>query len=379
MKFTVLQENLKNAVNLTSHFVSSKAQLPILGNILLRADKTKLTLSATNLETSIQTSIGAKIEKEGEITINGKTFNDVISNLSSGSIELEVDKEQVKITSGKFKSNILGSNSSDFPTLPSATSKNSFTLNASEFKNSLTKVLFAVSLDETRPILTGVLFVFDKKSLKLVATDGFRLSEVKLKGEVNISGAWPSSSVEDLKIIIPKAVLYELTKIGDEEKIEVSFDKESNQIIFTIGDTILSSRIIEGEFPDYEKIIPASSIAIINVDKQELEKSIKLASVFARDSGKIIKLRIMNNELRIMAESSSAGNQEMDLEIRQDLSGDEVGEINIMFNYSFIEDVLKVIEDDEVKIIIAPDNKASKFLDSKSSNFLHIIMPIKTN
>lgn len=372
----VLQENLKSAVNLTSHFVSSKAQLPILGNILLKADKTKLTLSATNLETSIQTSIGAKIEREGEITINGKTFNDVISNLSSGSIELEVDKEQIKITTGKFKSNILGANSSDFPILPVATNKNSFTLKSSELLNSLTKVLFAVSQDETRPILTGVLFIFNKKMLSLVATDGFRLSEVKLKGEVDIP---------DLKIIIPKTVLYELTKIStDSEKIEVSFDKETNQIIFTVGDTTLSSRIIEGDFPDYEKIIPTNQIATINVDKSELEKSIKLASVFARDSGKIIKIRIDPSEdeaskLIITAESSASGNQETSLEIRREEEGVSDQEINIMFNYSFIEEVLKTITDDEVKIIIAPDNKASKFLDSKSTNFLHIIMPIKTN
>jgi DNA polymerase-3 subunit beta len=207
--------------------------------------------------------------------------------------------------------------------------------------------------------------------LKLVATDGFRLSEVKLKSEVNI---------DDLKIIVPRAVLYELTKIGESsDEVQLSYEKASNQIIFTIGDTTLSSRVIEGEFPDYEKIIPASSLSSIFVDKSELEKSIKLASVFARDSGKIVKLIINSEELIIKAESNASGNQEMSLEIRSDPPDGEVNEINIMFNYSFLEDVLKVITDDEVKIVFAPDNKASKFIDSKSPNFLHIIMPIKAN
>jgi DNA polymerase-3 subunit beta len=371
MKLVVLQENLKNAVSLTSHFTSPKAQLPILGNILLRADKTKLTLSSTNLEISINTSIGAKVEQEGEITVSGKTLNDVVSNLSSGQITIESEQENIKITSGKFKSNILGSNSADFPSLPEKVGKNPITIKTNDLLNSLTKVLFAVSTDETRPILTGVLFVFDKKSLKLVATDGFRLSEVKLKSEVDI---------EDMKIIVPRAVLYELTKIGESsEEIQLSYEKESNQIIFTIGDTTLSSRIIEGEFPDYEKIIPTSSLSLISVDKSELEKSIKLASVFARDSGKIVKLKVLEDQLTITAESSASGNQEMSLEIRSDPPDGEVKEVNIMFNYSFIEDVLKVITDDEVKIVFAPDNKASKFIDSKSPNFLHIIMPIKTN
>ena len=375
MKLTVLQENLQRAVALSSHFVSAKAQLPILGNILLKAEKSKLTLSATNLEISVITSIGAKIEKEGDITVNGKTLNEIISNLPNGAIEIASSQETVKVTSGTFKSNILGSNASDFPTLPTRQGKSTFTLPRGIFVEALSKTLFAVSNDETRPILTGVLFVFKNKNLYLVATDGFRLSEVKLKSEIEIP---------DLKIIIPKAVLNEITKIGDEETIDVSFDKESNQIVFGIGETILSSRIIEGEFPDYEKIIPSTSIASIYVEKNEFEKAIKLASVFARDSGNIVKFKINagtpdgeEGKLTISAESSSSGNQEMELEVRSEEKIEK--EINIMFNFRFIEEILKVITDDEVKIIIAADNKASKFLDSKSSNFLHIIMPIKTN
>lgn len=370
MKLTLLQENLKNAVSITSHFTSPKAQLPILGNILLKANKSKLTLSATNLEISIVTSIGAKVEEEGEITVIGKTLNDLVLNLPNDSVYIESVQENVKITSGKFKSNVLGSNTADFPTLPTKLGKNTFSLNAQELKTSLSKTLFAVSTDETRPILTGVLFVFKNKKLYLVSTDGFRLSEIKLKSEIKIP---------DFKIIIPRAILNELTKIESDESIDISFDKETNQIVFGVGDTLLSSRIIEGDFPDYEKIIPQSQIATINVDKNELEKSIKLASVFARDSGKIIKLKIKKEELIITAESSSAGNQETSLEIRSEDNSTEFAEVNIMFNYSFIEDVLKVITDDEVQIIIASDNKASKFLDPKSPNFLHIIMPIKTN
>src|SRR3989339_1900859 len=184
MKLSILQENLKNAVNLTSHFISSKAQLPILANILIKADKTKLTFSATNLENSITTSIAAKIEKEGEITVNGKILNDIVSNLSSGTIEIEMVKEQIKLSSLKFKSNILGSNTSDFPKLPKDIGKKPIILNKEEFIKSLSKILFSVSLDETRPILTGVLFLFKNKSLSLVATDGFRLSEINLKTQV---------------------------------------------------------------------------------------------------------------------------------------------------------------------------------------------------
>jgi len=258
MKLTVLQENLKTAINLTSHFITNKAQLPILSSILIQANKSKLTLSATNLENSITTSIAVKIEKEGEITVNGKVFNEVISNLSSGTIDIEVVKEQIKITSPNFKSNILGSNTSDFPKLPKSVGRNSIVLEKEEFVKSLSKVLFSVSLDETRPVYTGVWFIFNDKNLTLVATDGSRLTEIILKTKI---------TSDDFSLIIPKSILNEIVRIEEDDNIEMSYDKENNQVVFKIGDILLSSRIIEGSFPDYKKIIPKSSVSIINIDK----------------------------------------------------------------------------------------------------------------
>jgi len=365
MKLSILQENLKNAVNLTSHFISSKAQLPILANILIQADKTKLTLSATNLENSITTLIAGKIEKEGEIAVNGKTLNEVVSNLSSGTVDLEVVKEQMKLTSPNLKLNILGTNTSDFPKLPKDIGKNPIILDRNEFIKSLSKILFSVSLDETRPILTGVLFSFNKKSLTLVATDGFRLSEINLKSKIES---------EDINLIIPKSILNEIVRIEGEDEIKLSYDKNNNQVIFKIGDTLLSSRVIEGEFPDYKKIIPKNIEGTLSVDKYELDKVIKLASVFARDSGNMIKFKITGVKLTISAESSVSGSQETELEARVEGSI----KTEIMFNYRFLEEMIKVVEDDEIQIKTTGPNTASFFLDPMFSNFLHIIMPIKS-
>ncbi|KKP46515.1 MAG: polymerase III, beta subunit protein [Candidatus Woesebacteria bacterium GW2011_GWA1_33_30] len=370
MKLTVLQENLKTAINLTSHFITNKAQLPILSSILIQANKSKLTLSATNLENSITTSIAVKIEKEGEITVNGKVFNEVISNLSSGTIDIEVVKEQIKITSPNFKSNILGSNTSDFPKLPKSVGRNSIVLEKEEFVKSLSKVLFSVSLDETRPVYTGVWFIFNDKNLTLVATDGSRLTEIILKTKI---------TSDDFSLIIPKSILNEIVRIEEDDNIEMSYDKENNQVVFKIGDILLSSRIIEGSFPDYKKIIPKSSVSIINIDKLELEKAVKLSSVFARDAGNIVKLIINNEKLVIKAESSTSGSQETEIEIRVGEGEKSIEqEIEIMFNFKFLEEMLKVIENDEICIKITGANTAAIFLDSKSPNFLHLIMPIKS-
>lgn len=368
MKLTVLQESLKNAVLTTSHFISPKAQLPILGNILIKTNKSRLTLSSTNLETSVSTSIGAKVEKEGEITVPGKVFSDVISNLSSGPIDIEVEKEQIKISSGTFKSNILGVNTSDFPIIPNSVGKNVITLPKEKFIEGLNKTLFAVSNDETRPVLTGILFVFKGKKLHLVATDGFRLSQKTIKLE---------KEYEDLKIIVPKSIFLEISKLTEGEDISLSFSKKDNQIVILCGDTVFSSRVIEGEYPDFEKILPKSSVLSILVDKEDLEKAVKLASVFAREAGNILKFSIKKDSLKVMAESSSSGNQETNLEAKIEKTSELDGGNEISFNYRFIEEILRVITSDDVLIEIGGANAPGKFIDNKDTEFLHIIMPIK--
>lgn len=368
MKFTSLQENLKIAVNTTSRFISPKAQLPILGNILIKATKTKLILSSTNLETSVSISVGAKIEEEGEITVPGRTFSDIISNLSSGPIEIRVDKEQIKVISGNFKSNILGVNSSDFPIIPNSIGKNALTLPKEDLLKGLEKTLFAVSNDETRPVLTGVLFVFKGKTLHLVSTDGFRLSQKTIKLE---------KEYEDQRIIVPKTILYEIAKLTTDEDFSFSFSKKDNQIIFISGETVFSSRIIEGEYPDFEKILPKSSNLSVLVDKEDLEKAVKLASVFARESGNILKFLVKKDSLKVIAESSSSGNQETELEAKVEKKSEFDNEIEISFNYRFIEELLRVLVSDEVLIEFGGPNAPGKFIDIKDTNFLHLIMPIK--
>lgn len=368
MKLVVKQENLKNSLNLCSHFVSPKSQLPILGNILLKADKQKLNLSSTNLETSVSTSIGAQIEKTGEITIPGKVITDIVSNLSPGQVSLELDKETLTIESGSFKSSITGVNSSDFPKIPSKLSgKYIVNLDRENFISSLSKCQFAVSVDESRPVLTGVLFLFKGNSINLVATDGFRLSQVSLKHKEKI----------DLeKTIVPKAVLSEVLKAENGDQIQFSFNKDDNQVLFKVGESVFSSRVIEGDFPDFEKIIPASSIYKVSVDKHELAQAVRLASVFSREAGNILKLKVSKDKVTVTAESSNSGSQKTDVEAKIETDEGKI-DLEIAYNYKFIEDFLKAVEGDNIEIELISPDKPGKFLDPKNTNFLHLIMPIK--
>ena len=372
MKLQILQENFAKAISQAGHFTSSRAQLPILGNILLSAKKTKLNISSTNLEISFTTSLSAKIEKDGEISVPSKILVDLVNNLPKETLNLEAQKEKLEITTNSFSTKVLGMDSSDFPKVPKSVDKNkALILEGKDFSEALKKVLFSASSDETRPILTGILFDISDGKLTLVSTDGFRLSRVILKSKI----LNPKSS-----FILPKNILNEIVKL-DNEQISIEIQEKEKQVVFEVEDTIISSRLIEGDFPDYEKIIPKTSTISIEVDKEDLLRAVKLAAPFARDNSNIVKLGIGKGELVVSAESSSGGSQETRLDLRIDTTSPEASkgeDFEVAFNYKFLEDFLGSVEGEEVRIELTSTDKAGVFLDPKDENYLHLIMPVRT-
>lgn len=369
MKAQILQENLTKALVLASRFASTKAQLPVLGNILLSAKSNKLLICSTNLEISIVTWIGAKVEKDGDITVPARVITDLVTNLEPGTVNLESEKEILKISSPKFSFEVAGMNANDFPSVPQGLGKKSLILTKGDLVTAISKVLFATSIDETRPTLTGVLFIFKKNlsaragELVLVATDGFRLSQVKLP---------LLSSLGADNVILPKGVLGELGRLSEtEEKINLSFKKEENQVTFEIGDIILSSRTLEGSFPDYEKIIPKEPKVSVRTDKEEFLRAVKLASVFARDSANIVKIKILKDGLEISGESQSGSQKgKVDAKVEGKV------ELEIAFNFRFLEEFLHAARGEEIKIELSDADKPGVFTDTTDSDFLHLIMPV---
>lgn len=370
MKLQILQENLSKALTNAARFTSQRAQLPVLGNIKLKTDKTKLIVAATNLEVAVVISVGAKIESEGEITIPAKTITEIVSNLTPGILDLEVDKEQLKVESANFNSSVSGMNASDFPALPERVDvKNSLVLPKKLLLNALAQVIFAASVDETRPILTGVLFIFKKDKLVLVATDGFRLSQktipIKIEGEVE-------------NLVLPKFAIGEVVRLaGEEEEILLNYKKTDNQAVFGFADTVLSSRVLQGTYPDYEKIIPKSAAVKIAVDKDEMLRAVKLASVFARDSANIIKIQVGKDSLGFSAESSTSGSQKNKIDAKVDWTGPAADGLEIAFNYHFIEELLHAVSGEELSIEFSSEAAPGVFGDPTDPSFLHLIMPVK--
>jgi len=365
MKVSVLQENFAKSLSLASRFISTRTQLPVLGNILLVAKKTRLLVSSTNLEVSVACSIGANVEKEGEITVPGRTITDLVTNLPSEKITLEVEKEQLKIHTPTFESTLSGMNAADFPSVPAAVGKEgTLSLPRESFLGALAQVLFAASIDETRPILTGVLFVFQKGQLVLVATDGFRLSQKKI--QVRAKG-------KEERLVLPKSVLGELSRTAEGEEILLSVNKKENQVLFGTEGVVLSSRVLEGEFPDYEKIIPKEGGTKIIIDKDELLRAVKLSSVFAREAANIVRINLGKDFLDVSAESSTSGSQKT----RVDAKVEGEAKLEIAFNYRFLEEFLHAVKAEEVDLELSGPSSPGIFKDPTDPAFLHLIMPVR--
>lgn len=370
MKLQVLQENLSHALAIASRFASTKAQLPVLANILLSAKKSKLLVSATNLETSISLFVGAKVESGGELTVPSRVVTDLISNLPGGPITLEVKKEQLKITTSGFTSKVSGMNSADFPSVSQQLGKGPLIFPKEKLINALGSVLFATSIDETRPILTGVLFIFKKGELILVATDGFRLSQKRLR-------LAKLKQQKQNRLILPKGVLSELLRLSsEEEEIGFSWKEGDNQVVFRVPNAILSSRVIEGEFPDFEKIIPETFKIKINLDREELLRAVRLASVFARDAANVVKISVKKDSMLLSAESSQAGSQETQVDAKVE---GELGkrDFTVAFNYRFLEDFLGASRGEEIQIEFFDSSSPGVFTNPKDPDFLHLMMPVR--
>lgn len=368
MNFKILQENLSKGLSLTDRFVSSRPQLPILSNILFSVDKGKLKLSATNLDLGINLWLGGVVEKEGQLAVPAHELTEFVSYLPTGEISLQSENKILKVISPKAQATFTGMDPEEFPQIPQGNEKNKLSLNSKDLSQAVSQVGFAAATDEARPILEGIYWQFNKDGYQMVATDGYRLSLKKVALE-------KSSLKENLSFLIPSRSLNEIVRLINEDQFEVSWDKDQNQIVFVFPNMRISSRLLDGDFPDYENIIPSESQNIANIDKQEFLSAVKIASVFARQAGNVVVLQFQDNKLEIKADATQVGQNSATVPVKY--KGEP---IKIAFNYRFLLDFLNSISKDEAEIIIKMNNPESPvtFEISNDSSLLHLIMPIRT-
>lgn len=366
MKLSVLQGDLTSGLNMVSRFVSPRAQLPVLSNILFSAKKGKLRLAATNLEMGISLEIGAKVEKEGGITIPAKMVVELVSTMPTGRIEIEEKEGSLNFSAGAFSSSLAGIPASEFPTVPFQTEKTSFSLKKEILEEIAKKISFSASIDDARPNLTGVLLLFGEENLRAVATDGFRLSLKDFK-----SAKEPEKKKE--RLLVPAKLLDELSRIlGKEEEIGVSFLDKEGQILFSSNSAVLTGRLLEGEFPDYERILPDKTKYRATAGKDDLLQAVKAAAVFAREAASILRITIGDSRLKVEAESQQYGKEEAVVDAKT-----EGGEIEVAFNYRYLLDFLNGADGSEITFSIDGPTTPGLFEDNKDSSYKHLIMPVR--
>lgn len=365
MQFSCLQENLVRSLSVASRFIPSRPQLPILSNILLSARQGRLKLEATNLESGIIFQIGAKIEKEGEITAPAKTLTEFVNLLPADKIELTLVDNILKISCQKYEASINGLSAAEFPPLPTASGKPSFSFETKEISPPVTQVAFAAAQDESRPVLSGVKIFNGKKGLVFVATDGYRLSLKEL----------PGNSFSPIDIILPARTLLEVVRIiGEEreEKLGLEITKGANQAIFSLSSVDIVCRLLEGQFPDFEKIIPTSFSSRVVLPRGEFLAAVKTASIFAREAANIVRFKIQGSRFKVSASAPQLGENETEVEAR--VEGEE-GEI--AFNCRFLFDYLNVVPQEEIIFEMSGPLSPGVFRAAGDETFLHIIMPVR--
>jgi DNA polymerase III subunit beta len=365
MKLELLTQNLQQKLTFLNRAISTKNQLPVLLNILIETKDSAIKLSSTDLEIGIEVTCPAKIAEPGKTTVPARLFTELINSLTDDSLFIQTSDTKLEVSTKRTKSVFQTVSSDEFPTLYEVKGEKLAVLSGKGIKQEFSSVVFASSQDTTRPALSGVLVRKEAQGFLLVATDGYRLSLRHYKVT--------ESKTEDTSLIVPARVFRELLAMKDDSsEISMYISKEHNQVIFEQGDTVLIGRLIEAEFPNFEKIIPSDFSVSVSFDREELLKAVKICSVFARDSANIIKLSLAKDHITVSSGSSSVG--ENTVEVDAKLTGEEN---EIAFNARYLLDVLNnVDEKDMVFDMIGPLNPGV-FKVQNDESFLHLIMPIR--
>ncbi len=368
MKLSCSQADLALALSLVNRAVSPNNTLPVLNNILVKAEGKRLFLSATNLEIAISASFEADVQNEGTLTVPAKVMSSYVSLLEENSVELGVlNGNTMVIRTAGSESKMKGISSEEFPLLPKLDNPRVFTLPVEEIKAAIEQVVFAASTNISRPVLTGLFWKIDGKILKLVATDSYRLGEKTVELAEAVDG--------DVAFIVPSKTAQELSKILESAKdktFEVRIGK--GQILFKVGGVELMSRLIEGNFPDYEKILPKEIKTQLVISNEAFTLALKKLSVIVRENNNNVKVRSEKDKLLIFSDETQVGQGACEVPA----SGNSSGEvIETALNVQYLLDVLSHLKDSSVHFGLNDGLSPVMVTPAQASGYLHIIMPLK--
>jgi len=363
MKLQVTQENLAKALNTVARVANSRGTLPILSNVLLKTIDHRLSIAATNLDIAITQYLGSKIERNGAITVPARLMQDFISSLPEGVLELELNDNKLRVTTDQYQSAINGIAADEFPVMPAITGGTTWAVPAADFKKGLAQTVFAASNDDARPVLTGVYFQSRDGDLFVAATDSYRLSEKKLM-----------RAKKEVSLLVPASAIQDLLRIISDSDEEVSATHDDQQVSFKVGDVTLVARLIEGNYPDYRKLIPAKFATRAKVARDDFINIAKVSSLFARESAGSITIKVDSaaKQVSINAVASQLGENTASAEA--EVTGD--GEITL--NSRYLLEGLGAFSAGTIEFCFNGKLEPCVLRSSESPDFLHIIMPLRS-
>ena len=368
MKCTVSPSALSAALSLVSRAVSARSTLPILGNVLLETGDMGLRLSATNLDLTITATVAAEVSDEGRTTVPARLLTDYVATLSElpCTLELEPSTQVLRITCGIHRTNIHGIDAVEFPPLPSRDAETTVELDSAQLESAIVQTALAASTDEARPVLTGVLVSLGTDKLTLAATDGHRLAVRTLPVE---SGPDPAVSV-----IVPARHLSEVGRAinAGRPTVALTLSTARNQLFFTMQDVEISSRLIEGNYPNYAQVIPGESATTVDVPAASLLHETRTAAVLAKDAANVVRLATREGTLTLITQTAEVGDDEAPMPA--DVKGDDV---QIAFNAKYVLDALGVVDTERVQLGFNGPLSPGVIRPVGRDDYIYIVMPVR--
>lgn len=374
MKLTCMQEDLKRGLAAVGHAVAGKSTLPVLANVLLATDEGRLKLTATNLEVGINRWISATITRDGAVAVPAKLLTDVVGGLPNDKVTLSLDQktQTLRVECGRFVSNIKGVDADEFPSLPTVSAQTPLVSLAAEvWQEAIDQVAFAAATDESRPILTGVLVRTRDQHVTLVAADGFRLAMRTIQVSAPVAHA--------VDCLIPARTLSELARIIGDTDAEVAmvYTPGGSHVLFHTENIEVVSRLIEGRFPDFERIIPQQYLTRMVLDSSELAKAVKLASFFAGSNQNVVKLKIepaselAPGRVVISANAAELGDN------TSELDGSVTGEGGVIaLDVRFLADAIAAVHSNQIAFEMQSAQSPAVFKPVGQDGYIHIVMPM---
>jgi DNA polymerase-3 subunit beta len=369
MKFSISRDSLVRSLNLVAGVVERRQTLPILANVLLVLKEDWLSLTGTDLEVELVGRIQLAVagEESGEVTVPARKLLDICKSLPEGSdIKFSAKENKVTVRSGSSRFTLSTLPAREFPNVENSIGTHQLTLKQGQLKRLIDRTGFAMAQQDVRYYLNGMLWELDSKQLRVVATDGHRLAMCTLKDKISVTGEG------GVQMILPRKGVLELARLLVDDEAEIQINIGSNHIRATTGDFTFTSKLVDGKFPDYEKVVPRSPTNILKGSRQELRQAFTRTAILSNEKFRGVRLKLTANTLDIVANNPEQ--EEAEETVPVDYSGET---LEIGFNVSYLLDVLGVLSGDQIKLSLADPNSSALLEESDEGDSLYVVMPMR--